>query len=67
MILLAIIRSALLFCAAGLCEVSGGYLVWLWLRDARETRAYPMSIVQMYCHMFDQGNTFLQCATGQEL
>jgi drug/metabolite transporter superfamily protein YnfA len=39
MSLLAIIRSALFFCAAGLCEVSGGYLVWLWLRDAREARA----------------------------
>jgi drug/metabolite transporter superfamily protein YnfA len=47
--------------------VSGGYLVWLWLRAARETRACPMSIVQMYRHMFDQGNAFLQCATGQEL
>lgn len=28
-------RSALLFVAAGLCEIGGGYLVWLWLRDGR--------------------------------
>ena len=31
------IRSLLLFVAAGLCEIGGGYLVWLWLRDGRAT------------------------------
>ena len=25
--------SVFLFFAAGLCEIGGGYLVWLWLRD----------------------------------
>jgi len=30
-----ILRSALLFLVAGLCEIGGGYLVWLWLRDGR--------------------------------
>lgn len=28
-------RSALLFLMAGICEIGGGYLVWLWLRDSR--------------------------------
>jgi len=28
-------RSVVLFVAAGLCEIGGGYLVWLWLRDRR--------------------------------
>ncbi|WP_437821033.1 YnfA family protein [Sorangium sp. So ce1078] len=28
-------RIALLFLAAGLLEIGGGYLVWLWLRDQR--------------------------------
>jgi small multidrug resistance family-3 protein len=28
-----ILISAALFLAAGLCEIGGGYLVWLWLRD----------------------------------
>lgn len=28
-------RSAVIFLAAGLCEIGGGYLIWLWLRDAR--------------------------------
>ncbi len=30
-----ILRSVLLFALAGLCEIGGGYLVWLWLRDGR--------------------------------
>jgi small multidrug resistance family-3 protein len=25
--------SLFLFFGAGLCEIGGGYLVWLWLRD----------------------------------
>ena len=28
-------QSVLLFLAAGLCEIGGGYLVWLWLRNGR--------------------------------
>jgi small multidrug resistance family-3 protein len=28
-----IARTLLLFFIAGLCEIGGGYLVWLWLRD----------------------------------
>ena len=28
-----IIRSISLFLIAGLCEIGGGYLIWLWLRD----------------------------------
>jgi small multidrug resistance family-3 protein len=30
-----IARSMLLFVLAGLCEIGGGYLVWLWLREGR--------------------------------
>ena len=28
-------RSLLFFFLAGLCEIAGGYLVWLWLREGR--------------------------------
>ena len=28
-------RSVLLFVLAGLVEISGGYLMWLWLREGR--------------------------------
>jgi len=27
------IKSLTFFIAAGLCEIGGGYLVWLWLRE----------------------------------
>ena len=30
-----IIKSLLLFIAAGICEIGGGYLVWLWLRNGK--------------------------------
>jgi small multidrug resistance family-3 protein len=30
-----IARSLVLFVIAGLLEIGGGYLVWLWLRDGR--------------------------------
>ena len=32
---MAVIRSLALFVLAGLCEIGGGYLVWLWLRGHR--------------------------------
>ncbi len=28
-------RSLIYFLLAGLCEIGGGYLVWLWLRERR--------------------------------
>lgn len=30
-----ILGSVILFILAGLCEIGGGYLVWLWLREER--------------------------------
>lgn len=30
-----IIKSAILFILAGLAEIGGGYLVWLWLREKK--------------------------------
>ncbi len=29
------LKSSLFFILAGLCEIGGGYLVWLWLREAK--------------------------------
>lgn len=29
------IRTAIIFIVAGLCEIGGGYLVWLWLREGK--------------------------------
>ncbi len=30
-----IARSLFFFVAAGLCEIGGGYLIWLWLREGK--------------------------------
>ena len=30
-----IARSLFFFILAGLCEIGGGYMMWLWLRDGR--------------------------------
>jgi small multidrug resistance family-3 protein len=30
---MTIIKSLIYFLVAGLCEIGGGYLVWIWLRD----------------------------------
>jgi len=29
------IRTVIIFTVAGLCEIGGGYLVWLWLREGK--------------------------------
>jgi small multidrug resistance family-3 protein len=34
---LVVIASLALFVLAGLAEIGGGYLVWLWLREGRST------------------------------
>jgi small multidrug resistance family-3 protein len=33
--MLLIAKSLLYFVLAGLCEIGGGYLIWLWLREGR--------------------------------
>ena len=32
---MTIVKSILIFLFAGLCEIGGGYLVWLWLRQGK--------------------------------
>ena len=29
------LKSIFFFLAAGLCEIGGGYLIWLWLREGK--------------------------------
>ena len=38
---MSIVSSALLFVLAGLAEIGGGYLVWLWWRGGR---AWPVGL-----------------------
>jgi small multidrug resistance family-3 protein len=30
-----VIRSLLIFILAGFCEIGGGYLIWLWLKEGK--------------------------------
>jgi small multidrug resistance family-3 protein len=32
---MTIVQSLFFFLVAGLCEIAGGYLVWLWLREGK--------------------------------
>jgi small multidrug resistance family-3 protein len=32
---LMVLQSLVLFILAGLCEIGGGYLIWLWIREGR--------------------------------
>lgn len=32
---MAFVKSLLIFVLAGLCEIGGGYLVWLWLKEEK--------------------------------
>ena len=32
---MVIVKSLIYFIVAGLCEIGGGYLVWLWLRERK--------------------------------
>ena len=34
-IMIPIVKSLFIFLLAGLCEIGGGYLIWLWLREDR--------------------------------
>lgn len=35
MLTLTVLKSLVYFVLAGLCEIGGGYLIWLWLRESR--------------------------------
>ncbi|MEN9918826.1 MAG: hypothetical protein RL662_1262 [Bacteroidota bacterium] len=30
-----IVKSILIFLLAGICEIGGGYLIWLWLKEGK--------------------------------
>jgi small multidrug resistance family-3 protein len=33
--MMGIVRSLLVFVIAGICEIGGGYLVWLWIKESK--------------------------------
>ena len=43
-------RSLFYFIAAGLCEIGGGYLVWLWLRHGRSAWLAVLGAVVLFLY-----------------
>ena len=39
------IKSVAYFIIAGFCEIGGGYLIWLWLREGKSLVYAPMGAV----------------------
>ncbi|MBD1909800.1 MULTISPECIES: YnfA family protein [unclassified Leptolyngbya] len=35
---MTLVNSLIYFVLAGLCEIGGGYLIWLWIKEARDLR-----------------------------
>ncbi|PYN38024.1 MAG: YnfA family protein [Candidatus Rokuibacteriota bacterium] len=47
---LLVIASLALFVLAGLCEIGGGYLVWLWLREERSALLGVLGAVVLFAY-----------------
>lgn len=35
--MITVIKTYLIFILAGLCEIGGGYLIWLWLKEEKSS------------------------------
>lgn len=46
------LRSLLFFVLAGLCEIGGGYLVWLWMREGKSVWLAVAGAVLLGCYGF---------------
>ena len=47
---MSVVRSLLAFAAAGLCEIAGGYLLWLWLREGRTAWLAPIGAAVLFLY-----------------
>ena len=45
-----VLTSLALFVLAGLCEIGGGYLVWLWLREGRSALLAALGGVVLFAY-----------------
>ena len=48
--MIAILKSLFLFIIAGLCEIGGGYLIWLWLRDSKSGYLALVGAIILICY-----------------
>lgn len=45
-----IVKSLLYFLLAGLCEIGGGYLIWLWLRENQSIWLAVLGAIALVCY-----------------
>jgi small multidrug resistance family-3 protein len=43
-------RSLAFFVAAGLCEIGGGYLIWLWLREGKSAWLAALGVAVLFLY-----------------
>lgn len=44
------VKSLLYFVLAGLCEIGGGYLIWLWLRENKSFWCAVLGAILLICY-----------------
>lgn len=49
-----IIRSFFYFIVAGICEIGGGYLVWLWVREGKPAWLGLIGAVSLFLYVLIQ-------------
>jgi len=48
--MLLIAKSLSYFLLAGLCEIGGGYLIWLWLREGKSVWLALVGAIVLVCY-----------------
>ena len=48
--MLLIVKSLAYFILAGLCEIGGGYLIWLWLREGKSAWLAVVGAIVLVCY-----------------
>nr|WP_309229833.1 YnfA family protein [Oscillatoria sp. FACHB-1407] len=46
------IQSLLIFVLAGLCEIGGGYLIWLWVREGKSITLIAIGAILLTVYGF---------------
>ncbi len=44
-----VLKSLAVFILAGLCEIGGGYLIWLWLKEKNKKACKQMCLQAFRC------------------
>jgi len=47
---MSVLQSLFYFLVAGLCEIGGGYLVWLWLREGKSIWLALFGVILLFIY-----------------